>query len=176
MNRIYLLLTLILCNSMPIIASFEIQNEDVNYLETKNFEEKKYYIECPSDWIKTSVTPFHDLYISSSTKDLTPTAPINMHVITRHVDSPVTLEELYTEAITMLSSMTPILKTGDLDINGVPSKWITYAFSENDQETQILQFLIVDQETQFLILFVMVPEDDESYSEFEKITSSFRVL
>lgn len=182
MNKFFLITLsylLLLGHFTPAIASTETSNE---YMETYINEEKHFSIEYPSDWSKVVGMPRLDLFLFVPVKEgLLPGA--NMSVSAENVGEAVTLEQAYSESVTdlseflaNLSNQNTSIESGEIDLNGIPGKWILHTFSMG-AEIQVLQYLVVAKSTKYVITFCANSNDFSNYSlEFEKIIHSFRVL
>lgn len=162
---------LLFCQPKPLFASISTQHVHPS-IKTYLNEEKKFFIEYPSNWIRVTVEP--------STIDLVLLAPpssANINIVAESADECPTLDQAYSEAVSAFINCELDLKSGDLELNGIPSKWIFSSYVHQGVEIHVLQYLIVVQEMQYVISFGASSEDFGSYySEFEKIMDSFRLL
>lgn len=168
---------LLLCHFMPIAASTAITKEHVTPgLETYVNEEKKFSIEYPSDWMRIIDVPEFDLFLFATLKNDSQSG-VNMSVISKNLEDSMTLEQLYSEAISYFSDEDTNIKSGEISLNGIPGKWILYTLSIQGVEIQVLQYLIVAQNMEYIISCGATGDDFMDYfSEFETIASSFRLL
>src|SRR5262249_42037024 len=151
---------LFLVNHWPLAAKTYIHNE------------KKFSIECPEDWTRLD-PPELDLFL------LAPQKNMNMSVLSAKMESPMTLEQVCQEALSYFSGLDANIQTVEVNLNGIPCNWILHVYSIQGIEAQILQlqYMIVKEDTQYIITFACTSDDFANDSlEFEKIASSFRLL
>lgn len=168
---------LLLSHFMPVAAfvGFTKEHGAVN-LETYVNEDTKFTLQYPSNWMKMDDMGLIDLMLLSPGKISSPSSA-NMNVLSENLENSYTLEEVYSEVVAHFTAQNINFKSGEVDINGIPSKWMLYDYSMNGVEFPTLQYLIVHQNKMYTLTYGGVEDDfNLYYSDFEKIVSSFRLL
>lgn len=182
MNYLYKIIlssTLLLCPFTSVTAKLTSALElPATPVKTYVNQEDNYSIEYPSDWIDPIEVAIKGL-IRAKPKTNDSSSSASMSVSSEYVGDSITVEDVSAEIFSYFPDGGGYIKTGESDLNGIPSKWILYSFETNESDTQVivLQYLIVAQETKYIITFGTTEEDfDVFLPEFESIVSSFRFL
>lgn len=142
-------------------------------------EEKKYSIEYPKDWQKQDL-PRLDIVIFAPAKDADAQTHATMNIVSEKVDETVSLEKFYTESIKHLTTElkeVQVEKTGELNVDHLPSKWILYNHVMLQNKFRVLQYFFVGNGYIYLLTFSSPAENFDNYRPvFESIASSFRLL
>lgn len=141
-------------------------------------EEKQYSIEYPKEWQKQEL-PSLDIVLFSPAKGETSQAHATMNVVSEKVGGSVTLDQFYAESVKHLTTElqeVQVENSGELNLGGLPSKWILYNHVMLNTKFRVLQYFFVAQGTVFLLTFSAPAEDFEQYRQvFDNIASSFRI-
>ncbi|MBA3815888.1 MAG: hypothetical protein H0X29_05095 [Parachlamydiaceae bacterium] len=160
-------------------ASSAVVEEAAPPMEKYINEEKGYSIEYPKDWQKQEI-PRLDIVLLSPTRNAESQTHANMNLVSEAVGEKVTLDQFYDESVKHLTAElvdVKVEKTGDLNIHGIPSKWIQYKHRMIDNNFGVLQYFMVAEGNIYLITFSGVTEDFEHFlTAFEKIAASFKEL
>lgn len=173
---------LLICPFMPVIASTISTKEHLiaRYVN----EEKKFSIEYPSRWIRIPVEtldmPKHGFCLAiwapfkHDSNDSILTA--NMIVNSENVEDSVTLEQVFSEIILLPKKAEDLeIESGEINLNGIPCKWIHYKLERETYKYEVFTYLIVAQNMKYEIIFG-TDGFTEYCTEFEKIISSFCLL
>lgn len=141
--------------------------------------EKNYSIEYPTDWKKNDV-PRLDLVLFAPSKGPDANSHASMNIVSEKVGPGITLEQFYSESASNLTTAlkdVQVEKTGNSQLNGVPTKWLLYTHVMQNIKFRVMQYFMVAQETVFLLTFSAVAENFDSYKpEFEAIANSFKLV
>jgi hypothetical protein len=181
MNTVYKLLFAVLlsCNAFQVIAKETVQHDQQHEkLETFVNSERHYSLQYPSEWKRTDV-PQIDLVLFSPNK-MKDGKPASMNIFSEKVGEGISLDQFYTESAANLTSALKevhVEKSGNVQINGINSKWIQYTHAMKDITFRVLQYFIVANDTLFLLTFSSAADDFEHYrNDFENIANSFKIL
>lgn len=142
-------------------------------------KEKNYSIEYPKDW-QTQDIPRLDIVLISPSRNADTQTHATMNLVSESVGDSVSLDQFYNESIKHLTAElkdVKIEKSGDLNIHGVPSKWIQYSHQMLDSNFRVLQYFIVTQGNVYLMTFSALSDDfDHFMTTYESIANSFKIL
>lgn len=177
---VILVCTLLLGSLMTYLPADPTESESkASTLEKYVNEEKNYSIEYPKDWQKQEL-PRLDIVLFAPAKDATAQTQATMNIVSEKVGDAVTLEQFYNESVKHLTTdLKEVLveKTGELQINNLPSKWILYNHVMLQSKFRVLQYFFVANGYIYLLTFSSPTEAFDNYrSFFESIASSFRLL
>lgn len=177
MNKFLLSSLLACCVLSSINAEAPLQKQTVT-LEKYTNQDNGYTIEYPSDWKKNEV-PQLDLVLFSPSKGNDETAHASLNIVSEKVGSEINLDKFYSESASNLASAlkdVQIEKTGLIELNGTPSKWMLYTHIMQGFKFQVLQYFVVANDTIFLITFSSQAAHFDLYrQDFENIANSFKV-
>lgn len=160
-------------------ASSATVEEAAPPLEKYINEEKGYSIEYPKNWQKQEI-PRLDLVLLSPPKDAESQTHATMNLVSETVGDKVSLDQFYNESVKHLTTElqeVKLEKSGDLNIHGIPSKWVQYSHRMVDSNFRVLQYFLVAQGNIYLITFSAIADDfDHFYPICQKIAASFREL
>lgn len=169
---------LLFSHAMPNFVFAILPQENETFcLEKYVNTERGYSIEYPSHWIRATMAPKLDMSIVlPCPQDISRTCA-NMSIVSEYVGESMTLDEMYSTDLSYFSSQEVVQNSGEIDLNGIPSKWIFLSVFVNHVEVRIMQYYIFSKGMAYVITFGALPTDfSENYHEFEEIMYSFRLL
>lgn len=160
-------------------ASSATVESDAPPLEKYINEEKGYSIEYPKDWQKQEI-PRLDIVLLSPPKSEEAQTHATMNLVSETIGDTINLDQFYNESVKHLTKElkeAKIEKTGDLNIHGVPSKWIQYSHQMMDTNFRVLQYFLVAHGNVYLITFSAIADDFDHFNPtYQKIAASFQEL
>jgi hypothetical protein len=160
-------------------ASSASVEESAPPLEKYINEEKGYSIEYPKDWQKQEI-PRLDIVLLSPPKNAESQSHATMNLVSEKIGDQVSLDHFYTQSIQHLKNELKevnIEKSGDVNIHGLPSKWIQYSHKMMDTNFRVLQYFLVANGNIYLMTFSAMGENfDHFRPTYESIANSFREL
>lgn len=153
--------------------------EETQPLERYVNEEKGYSIEYPKNWHKQDM-PRLDIVLLSPPQSSAPQARATMNIVSETLEGDITLNQFYNSSVQHLTNELKEIKvenSGDLNIHGIPSKWIEYSHKMMETNFRVLQYFLVVKNNIFLMTFSAVSEDfDHFLPIYKNIAASFKEL
>lgn len=149
-------------------------------METYINKIKGYSINFPADWNKQE--GFMGLDVITLSPSETPQDKFreNASVLSGKLDTPITLDEFYSENLKNLQKSLIDFKlegTGDTTLDGQKAKWVLYTHKQGNFVSKVIQYFIMVGDHAYLITCGAEPEAYDKYkSTFEAIAKSFHLI
>jgi hypothetical protein len=150
----------------------------VDLSQTYTNKDKGYSIVFPKNWEMKEKFMGLDVFALSPLEGDKDLFRENVNIITEDLTKPMSLDDYYSMGLVNLKTLLTDFKeveSGNIDVNGIPMKWIVYDHRMGEVKARVLQFIAVKDRRAYVVTFSAMPDDFAKYRPaFEQIAKTYK--